>query len=424
MPPAARLTDNHTCPMVTGTVPHVGGPIVSPGCPTVLIGHLISARVTDMLICTGPPDVIVKGSPTVIIGGQMAARIGDLTAHGGVIVQGEPTVIIGDSGGGGGGGAGDIASMSLEDKMLAAIQYANLPQAVLAQLGDLRVLVGSILAVSAILGLLALTGFGAVAEVVAGALLLTGAFLSGRQIGNGLVAMADFVRLSESAKNTDDLKRAGARFGDAVAEIGVGSVGTALSIVGARGLSGAEGAEGAASAADSAEASAAGETNDFPYSPKRFGEREDAAVPNTQALQSQIDGASSMTAKTAPGYPDLPAATAKTFMDDVRPWNGDENPGTIYRVIGNDADANGGYWLESLPETESAWRGQSAVQNNWNGDGGYVTSDTSGLRGWIGTARPQPSSDQIGVLPGGGQQIWIPPGSARPGAPIRTPWGR
>lgn len=84
----------HTCPMVTGTVPHVGGPIVI-GCPTVLIGGLPAARVTDMAICTGPPDTIAMGSTTVMIGGMLAARLGDMTAHGGVIVTGDFTVLIG-----------------------------------------------------------------------------------------------------------------------------------------------------------------------------------------------------------------------------------------------------------------------------------------------------------------------------------------
>lgn len=95
MPPAARLTDMHVCPAVTGVVPHVGGPIISPGCPTVLIGSLPAARVTDIATCVGPPDVIVMGSTSVLIGGLMAARIGDPTAHGGVIVSGLPTVMIG-----------------------------------------------------------------------------------------------------------------------------------------------------------------------------------------------------------------------------------------------------------------------------------------------------------------------------------------
>ena len=98
MPPAARVSDMHVCPMATpGTppIPHVGGPILPPCCPTVLIGMLPAARVTDMAICVGPPDLIVKGSATVLIGFLPAARMGDSTAHGGVIVKGEPTVMIG-----------------------------------------------------------------------------------------------------------------------------------------------------------------------------------------------------------------------------------------------------------------------------------------------------------------------------------------
>ncbi len=84
----------HVCPMVTGVVPHVGGPILPPGCPTVLIGGLPAARATDMCTCVGPPDVIAKGSTTVMIGGLPAARLGDTTAHGGSIVLGCFTVMI------------------------------------------------------------------------------------------------------------------------------------------------------------------------------------------------------------------------------------------------------------------------------------------------------------------------------------------
>jgi uncharacterized Zn-binding protein involved in type VI secretion len=92
---AARVGDMHVCPMVNGTVPHVGGPVMPAGCPTVLIGGMPAARVGDMLVCTGPPDSIIKGSATVLIGGMPAARMGDTTAHGGTIVIGCPTVIIG-----------------------------------------------------------------------------------------------------------------------------------------------------------------------------------------------------------------------------------------------------------------------------------------------------------------------------------------
>jgi uncharacterized Zn-binding protein involved in type VI secretion len=81
--------------MVTGTVPHVGGPILPPGCPTVLIGSLPAARMGDQATCVGPPDILLGGSPTVLIGSQPAARMGDSTSHGGVIILGCPTVLIG-----------------------------------------------------------------------------------------------------------------------------------------------------------------------------------------------------------------------------------------------------------------------------------------------------------------------------------------
>ena len=90
MPPAARVGDMHVCPMQTPglpPIPHVGGPILPPGCPHVLIG--------DSAVCVGPPDVIIKGSSSVLIGGRPAARMGDQTAHGGQVVMGCPTVIIG-----------------------------------------------------------------------------------------------------------------------------------------------------------------------------------------------------------------------------------------------------------------------------------------------------------------------------------------
>lgn len=101
--PAARTTDMHTCPMVTGTVPHVGGPIIPPCQPNVLVGSLPAARVSDKCVCVGPMDMIVKGSATVLIGGMPAARMGDMTTHGGVIVTGMFTVLIGDASSAGGG---------------------------------------------------------------------------------------------------------------------------------------------------------------------------------------------------------------------------------------------------------------------------------------------------------------------------------
>ncbi len=95
MKPAARIGDMHTCPMTTGTVPHVGGPVSPPGEATVLIGGMPAARQGDMAICTGPPDSIMAGSSTVLIGGMPAARQGDMTSHGGIITMGCSTVWIG-----------------------------------------------------------------------------------------------------------------------------------------------------------------------------------------------------------------------------------------------------------------------------------------------------------------------------------------
>lgn len=96
MPFAARITDNHICPLINPNgSPHTGGLILPPGVPTVTIGGQPAATLGNMCTCAGPPDSITKGSATVTIGGQPAARIGDATAHGGTIAAGCPTVSIG-----------------------------------------------------------------------------------------------------------------------------------------------------------------------------------------------------------------------------------------------------------------------------------------------------------------------------------------
>jgi uncharacterized Zn-binding protein involved in type VI secretion len=98
MTPCARLTDMHACPMVTPglpPIPHVGGPIVGPGVPTILVGVLPVAKVGDTAVCVGPPSSVIKGSSTVMVGGMPCARIADSTAHGGMIVVGFMTVLVG-----------------------------------------------------------------------------------------------------------------------------------------------------------------------------------------------------------------------------------------------------------------------------------------------------------------------------------------
>ena len=46
----------HACPLVNGVVPHVGGPVLPPGCATVLIAGQPAARVGDM-----PPGIFARG---------------------------------------------------------------------------------------------------------------------------------------------------------------------------------------------------------------------------------------------------------------------------------------------------------------------------------------------------------------------------
>ena len=95
--PASRVGDMHVCPMVTPAVPpipHVGGPILPPGVPTVLIGMMPAAVLGSMCVCVGPPDVIVMGAVTVLIQGRPAARMTSTTAHGGTVILGCPTVLV------------------------------------------------------------------------------------------------------------------------------------------------------------------------------------------------------------------------------------------------------------------------------------------------------------------------------------------
>lgn len=91
----ARAGDMHVCPMITVLVPHVGGPILPPGCPTVMVGGMPAAVVGGMVTCVGPPDTLIMGSTTVMAGGMPLVRMGDPTAHGGTVIIGCPTVMAG-----------------------------------------------------------------------------------------------------------------------------------------------------------------------------------------------------------------------------------------------------------------------------------------------------------------------------------------
>jgi uncharacterized Zn-binding protein involved in type VI secretion len=93
--PAAALSAMHVCPQVTPPgIPHVGGPVVSPSMPTVLLGGLPAIGPGSMAVCVGPPDSVVMGSPTALAGGMPMSRVGDSCAHGGAIVVPVPTVLL------------------------------------------------------------------------------------------------------------------------------------------------------------------------------------------------------------------------------------------------------------------------------------------------------------------------------------------
>ncbi|GAB4182733.1 MAG: hypothetical protein OHK0024_22300 [Thalassobaculales bacterium] len=124
--PAARMGDMvlqdaphchspiHPAAPVPTPVPHPAMPLaIIVGAPTVMIGKMAAARVTDTTApcllagCVpGGPGMISKGSGTVMICKMPAARINDMTAHtacvapipsptGKVLPPGCPTVMIG-----------------------------------------------------------------------------------------------------------------------------------------------------------------------------------------------------------------------------------------------------------------------------------------------------------------------------------------
>lgn len=118
--PASRIGDLHTCPMVTGVVPHVGGPFIL-GSPTVVVGMMPQSRVTDQLTCVGPPDVALKGDPTVLVG--MAGAGGVVGASAGVVAMGAPVPQAAPPSASGGSPAAEAgASASMHASTAAALQ--------------------------------------------------------------------------------------------------------------------------------------------------------------------------------------------------------------------------------------------------------------------------------------------------------------
>ncbi len=362
------------------------GDIVT-GSPNVHVNAQNAARaLADMAVCDDhdAPQKIATGSTSVFINGMPAARLGDLTICDARISSASSNVFIG-------GGTGSFANISPEVPQLAVDVAASM------------VIAGSAVALGA---------GGAAAYASAG---WAGAGVFGLQAAGGIAGGAALGAAGKSIGGALDGAR-GAAWGEAIGGLGGGLAGGA-----------AAGRLGVATIGDTSAASlgaASAEDQAGPFTPIKTDQTEPGAVPMTSDLQSQMDAANARGAMSAEGYPDLPAEKAQTFGATPTPWNGDDpaNSGTISRVIGSNETANGGFWSSGDPATEADWRGGSAVQNNWNGNGASVQSPTTGLRGWSGPAAPQMSSDGTSVLPGGSQQIWIPPGSASPSAPTPTPW--
>jgi uncharacterized Zn-binding protein involved in type VI secretion len=66
--PAWRtITDSHTCPLTSGSTPHVGGTVTN-GSVSVLINGFFATRMGDAITEATGPNVIVSGVMNVLIG--------------------------------------------------------------------------------------------------------------------------------------------------------------------------------------------------------------------------------------------------------------------------------------------------------------------------------------------------------------------
>jgi len=107
--PIATVGSMHVCPMCSGTVPHVGGP-VSQGSANVLANGKPLATAGSMCVCVGPPDVIISGEANVLTNNMPTATLGSSTAHGGAVVAGEPNILVGT-------GASAPSTITLADRL-------------------------------------------------------------------------------------------------------------------------------------------------------------------------------------------------------------------------------------------------------------------------------------------------------------------
>jgi|GEM_PF-2546163 len=171
-----------------------------------------------------------------------------------------------------------------------------------------------------------------------------------------------------------------------------------------------------------------------PKAPVKFGKRgiytEPGAEPPTKLLEQEMDAAALREKLPPPekaGWLQIPSKEAATFKALPEPMELPEGT-KLYRVIDSESNQNGSYWTITDPKTmtEAQWRSGAAVKGKWNGDGAFVEYEVpkGGMKVWSGEAAPQLSSDGVNILRGGGNQIWLPPGSTKACTPISTGWIR
>ncbi len=355
------------------------GEIARLGSPNVFINGIRAARAhLDTVECDQHParPVIAQGSGTVFINGMPAARKGDRTACDAVIAMGSNNVIIGGP---------TVTTDDISPEVPGFVHATMLA----VGLASAAILVGP---AAALLG------------------------LAGGYVGANVMHAVGAATFGDGSDMDKVLTFGGAMAGGFLGGKG-GQWFDRNYSVRPNGL----GVNGGGAAIARRVPPAAEEPSN-PFLPKKLGEREEGAVPITAELEAARDAAKARTGQTADGYPELPDWAAKTFGEDARPWNGDAETGPIRRVIDADSNPAGGFWQREPLSDEPSWRGGAAVRNDWNGDGGYVEAPPAGLKGWIGPAAPQDASVPGYMLPGSGEQIWLPSNVAKPGAPIATPW--
>ena len=127
-----------------------------------------------------------------------------------------------------------VAGMTHEQKMVLAMEHADLPAALSAQFGSPAQMAGELVVGISALALVAGTGIGAAAEVAVFGTAIAGAAVSGFKIGQGIVELYNFWEMTrcDRAQSMADISQAGKSLAKGVTDIGIGSVGLVLSLLG------------------------------------------------------------------------------------------------------------------------------------------------------------------------------------------------